>query len=157
MKITLINVGPTQDSYLKDGIAIFEKRIRHYITFEMKTLNEPKTIRNQPETVQKEMEGKLILAALEKVDRPVLLDVKGKQPDSLEFADFLRQSMNRGIKNLGFIIGGPYGFTDEIYRHVPEKLSMSSMTFSHQIIRLFFLEQLYRAFTIIKGEPYHHA
>ncbi|HEX2396105.1 MAG TPA: 23S rRNA (pseudouridine(1915)-N(3))-methyltransferase RlmH [Bacteroidales bacterium] len=157
MKVTLINVGVTQDTYLKDGIAIFEKRLSRYISFEMINLNEPRNLRNQPEIVQKETEGKMILSALEKTDRPVLLDVSGKQMNSEKFSQYMQLSMNSSIKNLGFITGGPYGFSDEIYRIVKERISLSSMTFSHQMIRLIFMEQLYRAFTILKGEPYHHA
>jgi len=157
MKITLINLGATHDGYLKDGIAIFEKRIRHYISFEMVYLSEPRNMKNFPENVQKESEGKIILSSLEKVDHPVLLDVMGKQHDSEAFSKFIQQDMNRGTRHLAFIIGGPYGFSNEVYTAVPEKLSISTMTFSHQIIRLIFLEQLYRAFTIIRGEPYHHS
>jgi len=157
MKITLINVGTTQDKYLREGIAIFEKRIGHYVSIEIMYLNEPRNMRNQPETVQKEAEGKIILKALEKTDRAVLLDVSGKTTNSEEFSQFVQQCMNRGTKNLGFVTGGPFGFSDEVYRSVSERFSLSSMTFSHQMIRLIFLEQLYRAFTIIRGEPYHHA
>jgi 23S rRNA (pseudouridine1915-N3)-methyltransferase len=157
MKISLINLGATQESYLKEGIAKFEKRIGHYISFEMIYLNEPRNIKNQPEIVQKESEGKIFLSVLEKVDHPVLLDVNGKQLSSDGFSKYLQQVMNQGTRHLGFIIGGPYGFSGELYRSVPEKISLSAMTFSHQLIRLVFLEQLYRAFTIIKGEPYHHA
>jgi 23S rRNA (pseudouridine1915-N3)-methyltransferase len=157
MKISVINLGPTQESYLKEGIAIFEKRIRHYTSFEIVYLNEPRNMKNQPEIVQKENEGKLLLSALEKVDLVVLLDVAGKQLDSETFARYLQQIMNKGTRNLGFVIGGPYGFSGEVYRTVPESISLSAMTFSHQLIRLIFLEQLYRAFTIIRGEPYHHA
>jgi 23S rRNA (pseudouridine1915-N3)-methyltransferase len=155
MKITLINVGLTQERSLKEGIAIFEKRIRRYISLEIVYLNEPR--RNQSEHLQKESEGKIILSALAKTDRAVLLDVCGKQLDSDGFSQFIQQNLNRGIKNLGFIIGGPYGFSGEIYKTVTERISLSTMTFSHQMIRLIFMEQLYRAFTILRGEPYHHA
>jgi len=157
MKITLFNLGATQDAYVKEGIAIFEKRIKHYTSFEMAFVNEPRNIKNQPETIQKESEGKIILTALEKVDHSVLLDVRGKQMNSEGFSKFLQQSMNKGTRHLGFVIGGPYGFSDEVYKAVPERISISAMTFSHQLVRLIFLEQLYRAFTIIRGEPYHHA
>lgn len=157
MKVTLINVGATQDKYLKDGIAIFEKRISRYISFEMINLNEPRNLRNQPEIVQKEAEAKMILSAMGKTDRTVLLDVSGKQMNSENFSRYLQLSMNSSIKNLGFITGGPYGFSDEIYKTIKDRISLSSMTFSHQMIRLIFMEQLYRAFTILNGEPYHHA
>jgi 23S rRNA (pseudouridine1915-N3)-methyltransferase len=106
---------------------------------------------------QREAEGKVILSAIEKVDYPVLLDIGGKQFSSEGFAKYMQQCMNKGIRHLGFIIGGPFGFSDEVYNTVPEKISVSAMTFSHQLIRLIFIEQLYRSFTILKGEPYHHA
>lgn len=157
MKISVINIGATQESYLKEGIAIFEKRLRHYVSFEMIFLNEPRNMKNQPETMVKENEGKILLTALTKVDHPVLLDVAGKQLSSEGFSKYLQQVMNRGTRNLGFVIGGPFGFSGEVYQTVPESISLSGMTFSHQLVRLVFLEQLYRAFTIIRGEPYHHA
>lgn len=157
MKISVINIGVTQESYLKEGIAIFEKRLRHYVSFEMIFLNEPRNMKNQPETMVKESEGKILLTALTKVDHPVLLDVAGKQLSSEGFSKYLQQVMNKGTRNLGFVIGGPFGFSDEVYQAVPEGISLSGMTFSHQLVRLVFLEQLYRAFTIIRGEPYHHA
>lgn len=157
MKISIINIGATQESYLKEGIAVFEKRLRHYVSFEMIFLNEIRNKKNQPEILQKENEGKIILTALGKVDHPVLLDVAGKPLSSEGFSVYLQQIMNKGTRNLGFVIGGPYGFSEEVYRAVPDSISMSSMTFSHQLVRLVFLEQLYRAFTIIRGEPYHHA
>jgi 23S rRNA (pseudouridine1915-N3)-methyltransferase len=157
MKISVLNLGATQESYLKEGIAVFEKRIKHYVSFEMIYLNEIRNMKSQPENVQKESEGRILLTALKKVDYPVLLDVEGKQLNSAGFSKYLQQIMNKGSRNLGFIIGGPYGFSADVYRTVPESISLSPMTFSHQLVRLVFLEQLYRAFTIIKGEPYHHA
>jgi 23S rRNA (pseudouridine1915-N3)-methyltransferase len=157
MKISIINLGVTQEPYLKEGIALYEKRIRHYVSFEMICLNELRNMRNRTENVQKESEGKILLSALEKIDQPVLLDVEGKLVDSLAFSEFIQRAMNRGTRHLGFVIGGAYGFSGEVYQAVPERLSLSPMTFSHQLTRLIFLEQLYRAFTIIRGEPYHHA
>jgi 23S rRNA (pseudouridine1915-N3)-methyltransferase len=157
MKISVINIGQTRDSVLKTGIAGYEKRLGHYVPFEMIYLNEPRNTKNHPEVVQKELEGKLILNALAKSDHPVLLDVAGKKPDSEAFAGFIQQMMNKGTRNLSFVIGGPYGFSEEVYKTVPDRISLSSMTFSHELVRLVFLEQLYRAFTIIRGEPYHHA
>ncbi|HLO58052.1 MAG TPA: 23S rRNA (pseudouridine(1915)-N(3))-methyltransferase RlmH [Bacteroidales bacterium] len=154
MKITLISVGNTQDNYIKEGIVLFENRLKHYIGFETICINA--RIKKQTEIIQKESEGRLILDALEKVDFPVLLDVSGKQTDSAGFARFIQLGMNKGTRNLAFIIGGPYGFSAEVYSRVPERISLSAMTFSHQLIRLIFIEQLYRAFTIIRGEPYHH-
>jgi 23S rRNA (pseudouridine1915-N3)-methyltransferase len=157
MKITLISIGTNQDRYLKEGITIFEKRIAHYITFELIYIADPRNMKNQSESVQKNAEGKLILSALQKIDRPVLLDISGQQMNSESFSQYVQQNMNRGTRNLGFITGGPFGFSDEVYTNIHERISLSSMTFSHQMVRLIFLEQLYRAFTIIKGEPYHHA
>jgi len=107
--------------------------------------------------MQKENEGKIILSALANFDYKVLLDERGKMMSSTGFSGFLQNAMNRGTKNLAFVTGGPFGFSDEVYRAVPERISLSEMTFSHQMIRLLFLEQLYRGFSIIRGEPYHHA
>lgn len=157
MKISIISIGGNQDSFLKLGIASFEKRILHYTSFEMVYLNGPKNAKSLSENVQKEMEGKILLTAVEKIDFPVLLDVQGEHFSSEGFSKFLQKTMNRGVRHLAFIIGGPYGFSEEVYAKIPQKISLSSMTFSHQLIRLIFVEQLYRAFTILKGEPYHHA
>ncbi len=157
MKITFVNIGSTQEEYLRKGIDIFGKRIEKYAPFSMICLNEPKNLRNLPENMQKEAEGRLIMPAIEKADRKILLDVTGRQMNSESFAKLLQQYMNMGTRNLAFIAGGPYGFSDEVYQKVGERISLSAMTFSHQMVRLIFMEQLYRAFTIIKGEPYHHA
>lgn len=140
MKIHVLNVGRTVEPYLKEGLSLYEKRIRRYIPFEMAYLTE-----------------KGILSALESIDRPVLLDERGRQMSSAGFSDFLQQAMNRGTRNLGFFIGGPYGFPDEVYHRVGDRISLSPMTFPHQLVRLLFLEQLYRGFTIIRSEPYHHS
>jgi 23S rRNA (pseudouridine1915-N3)-methyltransferase len=144
MKITLINIGRTHDSWLKDGIAMYDKRLRHYVPFDMVYLREPKPVKNQSEKMQKENEGQTILAALANYDHKVLLDERGKMLSSQAFSGFLQNAMNRGTKNLAFVTGGPYGFCDEVYAAVPERISLSEMTFSHQMIRLLFLEQLYR-------------
>ncbi len=157
MKISVINLGVTQDHYLKEGISLYEKRLKHYIPFEMNYLTTPRPSKNQSSLVQKDQEGKILLAALGKSDHAVLLDVGGKQYGSEAFSGYLQLLMNRGIRHLAFLIGGPYGFSDEVYHTVPDRISLSPMTFSHQLVRLVFLEQLYRAFTIIRGEPYHHA
>jgi 23S rRNA (pseudouridine1915-N3)-methyltransferase len=157
MKITIITLGETRESFLKEGIAVYEKRIRHYAPFEMICLNEPRNLKSQPENVLREHEGKILLSAFGRTDQPVLLDVEGKHLDSVAFSAYLQKAMNKGTRNLGFVIGGAYGFSEEVYQAVPERLSLSNMTFSHQLIRLVFLEQLYRAFTILRGEPYHHA
>jgi 23S rRNA (pseudouridine1915-N3)-methyltransferase len=156
MKIAVLNIGRTAETWLKDGLAIYENRLRHYVPFEMVYLQEPRS-KNLSEKMQKENEGRIILSALANFDYRVLLDERGKMLSSSAFSGFLQNAMNRGTKNLAFVTGGPYGFSDEVYQAVPERISLSEMTFSHQMIRLLFLEQLYRGFTIIRGEPYHHA
>lgn len=157
MKISIITIGATQETYLKEGIALYEKRIRHYLPVEITYLNELRNTRNLSENMQKEQEGRILLQAVEKADHTVLLDVTGRKYTSEAFSGYLQRLMNMGTRNLAFVIGGPYGFSDEVYRALPNRLSVSDMTFSHQLIRLIFVEQLYRAFTIIRGEPYHHA
>jgi 23S rRNA (pseudouridine1915-N3)-methyltransferase len=156
MRITVLNLGITKEPYLKEGIAIYEKRINHYVPFEMVYLNEPRQVKNQSRQLIKENEGKVIQSALIKTEYPVLLDCDGSSYTSEQFSTYIQQIMNRGIKTMGFIIGGSFGFSEDVYKAVPDRISLSDMTFSHQLIRLIFLEQLYRAFTIIKGEPYHH-
>lgn len=156
MKISIVHIGNTQEPYLKAGMAQFEKRIRHYVSIEMIYLT-ARNSKHMPENQQKEAEGRLLLSAIRQTDHRILLDAAGREMDSTGFAGLLQQMMNRGTRNLGFIIGGPYGFSEEVYREVTDSLSLSRMTFSHQLVRLVFLEQLYRAFTIIRGEPYHHA
>ena len=155
MKISVIHMGETAGSYLKGGLAMYEGRIRHYVPFELIYLPEPK-LKSRSEKLQKENEGKTILSSLSNCDHRILLDERGRQLSSPAFAAYLQQVMNRGVKNLGFVIGGPFGFSEEVYAKVPEMISLSAMTFSHQMVRLLFLEQIYRAFTIIRGEPYHH-
>jgi len=157
MKITVLNIGRTGESWLRDGLAVYENRLRHYVPFQMIYLQEPRQVKNQSEKTQKEQEGKIILSALAGFDQKVLLDEKGKMLNSAGFSVFLQNAMNRGTRNLAFVTGGPYGFSEEVYQAVPDRISLSEMTFSHQMIRLLFLEQLYRGFTIIRGEPYHHA
>jgi 23S rRNA (pseudouridine1915-N3)-methyltransferase len=123
---------------------------------EMIYLTLPRNTKGLSEKENKDLEAKLLLSALQKTDHAVLLDAKGRQLDSLDFSFYIQQIMNRGTKNLGFVIGGAYGFSDEVYKGVKESISLSKMTFPHQLVRLIFAEQLYRAFTIIRGEPYHH-
>lgn len=156
MKIKLIAVGKTDQNYLQEGIQVYHKRIPHYIPFEYLIIPDIRNTRSLPESQQKEKEGDLILAQLKDGDALVLLDEKGKTFRSVEFARFLEKNMLGGIKNLVFVIGGPYGFSEAVYQKAVEKVSLSAMTFSHQLIRLIFSEQLYRALTILKGEPYHH-
>lgn len=155
MKIKLICAGKTTDQYLTDGIERYCKRLRHYINFEMIELPEVKGKSKTPEIV-KEEEGKIFLSKIDRNDYIVLLDEHGKLQSSVDFAESLQAKMNRSISSVVFIIGGPFGFSQSVYTAANEKLSLSKMTFSHQMIRLFFTEQLYRAFTILRGEKYHH-
>jgi len=156
MKICLLVIGKTDEAYLQKGIEIFLKRIPHYISFEMKVIPDLKNSKNLSEEQQKEKEGELIIQQLIASDELFLLDEEGIENSSVEFAHFLEKKMISGIKRLVFVIGGPYGFSGTIYSRANGKLSLSRMTFSHQMVRLIFAEQLYRAMTILKGEPYHH-
>ena len=156
MQITLITVGKTDKVELEQLIALYEKRLKHYIKFEFVVLPDIKNSKNLSEAQQKEKEGELILSQLQPTDTLILLDEKGKQYSSLEFADYLQKKMNSGLKNLVLAIGGPYGFSDAVYAKCNGKISLSKMTFSHQMVRLFLVEQLYRGFTILRNEPYHH-
>jgi len=157
MKIKLIAIGKTDEAYLLEGIEKYMKRLKHYISLEYILLPDVKLgIKPNPEKI-KEEEGKLILQKVDNSDVLVLLDEGGKSFTSEKFADYLQKKMNNVSSNLVFVIGGPFGFSEEIYNRAQEKLSLSAMTFSHQMVRLFFAEQLYRSFTIIKGEKYHHS
>ncbi|HCY42010.1 MAG TPA: 23S rRNA (pseudouridine(1915)-N(3))-methyltransferase RlmH [Prolixibacteraceae bacterium] len=156
MKICLLVIGKTDESYLQKGLEIFLKRIPHYILFEMKVIPDIKNAKNLSRDQQKEKEGELILQQLLSSDELILLDENGMEFTSIDFARFLEKKMISGIKRLVFVIGGPYGFSENVYSKASGKMSLSKMTFSHQMVRLIFAEQLYRAFTILKGEPYHH-
>lgn len=156
MKICLIVIGKSDEEYLQKGLGIFLKRIPHYIVFEMKIIADIKNSKNLSEEQQKEKEGELILQQIISSDELILLDEHGLDASSIEFARFLEKRMLSGIKRLVFLIGGPYGFSENVYSRANGKISLSKMTFSHQMVRLIFVEQLYRAFTILKGEPYHH-
>jgi 23S rRNA (pseudouridine1915-N3)-methyltransferase len=156
MKIKLLVVGKTDQSYLQEGVSIYEQRLKHYIGFELITIPDLKKVKNLSEEQQKEKEGELILKQLSASDHLILLDEGGKTFDSIGFSGFIQQKANMGLKNLVFVVGGPYGFSKAVYQQANGKLSLSCMTFSHQMVRLFFTEQLYRAMTILKGEPYHH-
>ena len=156
MKMLLLQIDKTQDSYIAEGIDIYAKRLKNYCTFEIATLNVPKAVRQRLHNEQKQEEAKLILAAILPEDQLVLLDEKGKEYSSVSFSNFIAQKQNASVKRLVFFIGGPFGFSDVIYNRANLKISLSQMTFSHQMVRLFFVEQLYRAYTILKGEKYHH-
>lgn len=156
MKICLLVIGKTDEEYLQKGIELFMKRIPHYISFDMKVIPDLKNSKNLSEEQQKAKEGELILLQLIPSDDLLLLDEQGLETSSVDFARFLEKKMISGIKRLVFLIGGPYGFSESVYARANGKVSLSKMTFSHQMVRLIFLEQLYRAMTILKGEPYHH-
>lgn len=134
----------------------YTKRLSFYIKFDLEVIPDLKNAKNLSEAQQKEKEGEMILAKLSASDRLILLDENGKSFSSLAFADDLQKKMNSGIKTLVFVIGGPYGFSETVYKKADGKVSLSAMTFSHQMVRLFFIEQVYRAFTILRNEPYHH-
>ena len=156
MTITLLAIGKTDSAALQQLIEVYQQRLQHYIKFEYKLLPDIKNTKNLSVQQQKQQEGELLLKNLQKADVLVLLDEKGKQFSSLEFSSLLQKRMNSGIKNLVFAIGGPYGFSKDVYKRAQQQLSLSKMTFSHQMVRLFFIEQLYRGFTILRNEPYHH-
>lgn len=156
MTIKLLAIGKTDSRELQTLIEDYQKRLGFYIKFEFEIIPDLKNSKNLTENQQKQKEGELILSKLNATDALILLDERGKQMDSVSFSDYLQKHMNSGIKQLVFVIGGPYGFSKEIYDKARGKLSLSKMTFSHQMVRLFVIEQLYRAFTILRNEPYHH-
>lgn len=156
MKISFLTVGKTTFPFVKEGVDIFIKRIKHYTTFEYIEIPELKNTSSLSREQIKEKEGDLILKHLRNTDKVILLDERGRSFTSIEWSKEIDREIISGTKSLVFIVGGAYGFSQSVYDRADGKLSLSSMTFSHQIIRLFFIEQLYRAFTIIKGEPYHN-
>ncbi len=156
MKVTLLAVGKTTDSIVESLTNVYIKRLEHYTDFNFYTIPEIKNTKNLSEAEQKQREGELILKAVPAGCRVILLDEKGAEYTSVEFSQKITTYQNSGVKNVVFIIGGPYGFSQDVYASATEKISLSKMTFSHQMVRAIFTEQLYRAFTIIKGEPYHH-
>ena len=156
MKIKLIAIGKTDDKNLQALMDVYQNRLKHYINFQLEIIPDIKNAKNLSQAQQKEKEGELILKKINSTDQLVLLDEKGKEFRSIEFSKYLQKKMLSGIKQLVFVIGGPYGFSDAVYKKATGKISLSKMTFSHQMIRLFVIEQLYRGFTILKNEPYHN-
>lgn len=156
MKITLLTVGKTEDKYILEGIEKYLKRLKHYIKFEIIEIPELKKTKSLSEDQQKSKEAEMIFKQLNHTNHVVLLDERGKELSSMHFADFMNKKMIGSVQQLVFIVGGPYGFDASLHQRAQDKLSLSKMTFSHQMVRLFFVEQVYRAFTILKGEPYHH-
>lgn len=156
MKIILMAVGKTATDYISKGIEGFVKRINHYLPMEMVIVPDIKSSKALTEDAQKQREGQTIISMLQPGDVVVLLDERGKEFTSREFAAYIDKKMVQGIKRLIFVIGGPYGFSSEMYQRANDKISLSRMTFTHEMVRLFFVEQIYRAMTILRGEPYHH-
>ena len=156
MKITLLVVGKTEDKYLIEGIDKYLKRLKHYIGFNLLVIPDVKNTKNLTEAQQKTKEAELILKQVSNLDTVILMDEKGKKYTSILFSNYLNKQMIGSVQHLVFIIGGPYGFDQTVYQRANGSMSLSDMTFSHQMVRLFFVEQLYRAFSILKGEPYHH-
>ena len=156
MEIKLIGIGKTDKTELDQLIKSYQNRLMHYVRFSFEIIPDLKNSKNLSKKLQKEEEGKLILSKISNSDRLILLDENGQEMNSVGFSDFLQKQMNSGLKRLVLVIGGPYGFSEDVYKKASSKLALSKMTFSHQMVRLFIIEQLYRSFTILKNEPYHH-
>lgn len=155
MKITLLTVGKTDVRWVREGLELYVSRLFHYVRFALKEIPELKNVSAFTKEQIKEKEGELILSSLTAGDFVILLDERGRKYRSVEFADFIRERLNRGA-DMVFVVGGAYGFSQKVYSRADSMMSLSDMTFSHQMVRTIFAEQLYRAFTIIRGEPYHH-
>jgi len=156
MKITLIVIGKTDKKYITEGVSEYEKRLLHYCKFELKVIPDIKNAKSMSESVQMQKEGELIIASIRPTSELILLDEKGSEFSSVEFAKLIERKGVAGKSEITFVIGGPYGFSPEVKARANGLVSLSRLTFSHQIVRLIFMEQLYRVMTIIKGEPYHH-
>lgn len=156
MNIELIVIGKTDQQEVAALVEQYAKRVNHYCRFIVTTIADVKNTRNMAASRQKQLEGEMILKLITEGDWLVLMDERGRQFTSMEYADWLQKRMLSGVKRLVIVIGGPYGFSDQVYQRANEKISLSKMTFSHQIVRAIFAEQLYRAFTILNNEPYHH-
>ena len=156
MNIRLIAIGKTDNKSLQTLIDDYTKRLSFYVKFDLEIISDIKNVKNLSEAQQKEKEGELILSKISATDQLILLDENGKTFSSVGFSEYLQKKMNSGIKTLVFVIGGPYGFSDLVYQKAQGKISLSEMTFSHQMVRLFVIEQIYRGFTILRNEPYHH-
>lgn len=155
MRITLLTVGKTDIKWVSEGLEVYSSRLLHYIPFEIREIPELKNVSALSRDQIKTQEGKLILKAVKESDLLILLDERGREYRSVEFADFLQKKFSQG-RDIVFVIGGAYGFSPEVYNRADSMLSLSKMTFSHQMVRTIFVEQLYRALTIMKGESYHH-
>lgn len=156
MKIQLLVVGKTSTPYIKTAVENYESRLKHYVPFEIKTIADIKNSRRLSEEQLKTAEGELLLGAMQPGDYVILLDERGSEMTSRQFSQFIERRMASTSANIIFVVGGPYGFSKAVYDRANDKLSLSRMTFSHEMVRLFFVEQIYRAMTILRGEPYHH-
>ncbi len=156
MNITLIAIGKSSFQYLRDGISIYVKRLPHYTGFRYIEIPDIKNASSLRQEQIKEKEGEAILSLIKNGDKVIVLDERGRKYTSVKFAEEIEKNIGNGTKNLIFVIGGAYGFSQSVYRRADSSMSLSDMTFSHQMVRLIFIEQLYRAFTIMRGEPYHH-
>jgi 23S rRNA (pseudouridine1915-N3)-methyltransferase len=156
MRISLIENGKTRDPFIQEGVELFRRRVIRYIPFRIETVPDLKNTRNLSMKEVMEKEGQQLLKRVRPGDYMILLDERGREYDSIAFAEYLNQLEGR-VSHLLFIIGGPYGFSEKVYERADALLSLSKLTFSHQLVRVIFMEQLYRACTILKGEPYHHA
>lgn len=156
MRITLVEIGKTTDSFIREGVDEFKKRIVRYVPFSIETIPDLKNTRNMTMKKVQNQEGKLILRRIKPADYVILLDERGDQHHSISFAKYLN-TLEGKVNHLLFVIGGAYGFSGEVYERADKQISLSMLTFSHQLVRVIFMEQLYRAFTILRGEPYHHA
>lgn len=156
MKLALLQTGKTDEAYIRDAVAVYEKRIAKYARFEMITLPDIRNAKNMPASVLKEKEGEQMLSIFRPDDMVILLDDKGREYTTMEFASFLKDRLMSSKKRILFVVGGAWGFDDKIYERADHKLSLSRLTFSHQLVRLLFAEQLYRVLTVISGDPYHH-
>lgn len=156
MKITLLTIGKTSFPYLQTGIDLYQKRLERYTTFDVRVLPDVRGAKKMPAEELKKREGEVLLKFIDDGDLLFLLDERGKTFGSVDFAHWLERHLRSGKRKIVFAVGGAYGFSDAVYARANGKLSLSKMTFSHQMIRVFFVEQLYRAFTILRGEPYHN-
>ncbi len=156
MRITLLTIGKTDEKFMKEGIDKYLKRLKHYISFSVVELPELKNTKSLSEEQQKSKEAEMVFKQISATDHLVLLDEHGDALSSVEFSEFINKRALSSVQHVVFVIGGPYGFDASVYNRANGKIALSKMTFSHQMVRLFFVEQLYRALTIIKGEPYHH-
>jgi 23S rRNA (pseudouridine1915-N3)-methyltransferase len=155
MKITLLVVGKTTDTHIEQLIQEYQKRLVHYVPFAWAVIPELKNTKSLTSQQQKQVEGELILKYVTPSTEMILLDERGSEFRSIEFADYIQKKMSSG-RDVVFVVGGPYGFSENVYQRANAKISLSKMTFSHQMVRLFFVEQIYRAMTILRSEPYHH-